>query len=210
MARSDSNEEKRPSPWNLFDALTFGAASLLVTCLAVYVQVVGISSGPKSGYALTWVVAAAFWGGYLLLVRARYKFIQSYDLILSNGIMVRTNGYKAGRGAFEFELGRVIDVWSVHFPRAADLLGKRRVWVSFDDDLLTAAVSEGSGRAPRTFAGLTSMGGSGIRLTYFGNPSMPLAATAFAHELGHVILGRATNAWDNDEHHTFMRDRHLP
>lgn len=209
MARPDSNEEKRPSPWNLFDALTFGGAAALMTCAAVYTQVNGISSGPKSGYALIWLVAVLSWGVYLLLVRDRQKFIQSYDLVLSNGIMVKTNGYKAARWDFEFELSRVIEQWTPHFPRSSALLTQDRVWVSFDDKLLTVPESR-AGKAPRTFAGLTSMGGSGIRLTYFGNPDTPLTATAFAHELGHVILGRATNAWDNDEHHTFMRDRHLP
>ena len=207
MTRSDSYEEKRPSPWNLWDALTFGAIAALVTCVAIYAQVNGIEGHPRA-YVHMWVVTAAFWSVYLLLVRARSKFIESYDLVLSTGMMVQTNGYKISRTEFETELRRVCSLWFPHYPRAQEFLEQSRIWVRFESKILEKRAFSRS--TPRTFAGLTSMGGESIRLTYFEDPLKQLEQTAFAHELGHVILGRATNSWDNDQHHKFMQERKLP
>ncbi len=206
MAYPDSCEDKRPSAWNLFDALTFGLLAVLVTGLAAYVQAHDVV-GPVDSKPLTWVVAGAFWVIYGLLLRARYRFIQSYDLVLSTGTMVQTNGYKVPRAAFETELRRVCSLWTPHFTSAQEILERKRVWVRFEPGLLVVPFSKNT---PRTFAGLTSMGGESVRVTYRGDPLKPLEQTAFAHELGHVIIGRATNEWDNDAHHKFMSERKLP
>jgi len=208
MPRNDSQEDKRPSAWRLFDALTFGAAATIATGLAVYAQVTEADAHQTQGRALMWAVALLFWLVYLLLVRARYKFIQGYDLVLSNGMMVCTNGYKAGRLELEAEIKRVYRLWTIHFPKTEQLLARPTVWVRFEPKKLelTGFVQT----TPRTFAGLTSMGGESIQLSYFEDPLLPLEKTAFAHELGHVIMGRGTGKWDNSVHHKYMQDRKLP
>ena len=207
MPRLDSNEDLRPGPWRLEDALTFGGVSGLVTAVAVYAQVMG-SDGPASGQTLLWVVSAAFWAIYGVLVWARWRFIASFDLVLPNGMMVRTNGYKAPLVEFEKELEGVKTLWSPHIPRAAELLRQSRVWVNFEAKKLKLSgfVQE----TPKLFAGLTSMGGESMRLTYFEDPVLPLSKTAFSHELGHIILGRSTGSWDNTTHHAFMKEHSLP
>jgi hypothetical protein len=181
---------------------------LIVTLVAGTVEYVGIDEGPPTSYALLWTVAWTFWVIYGMLVLARYRYIRSYDLVLSNGIMVRTGGYKAPLKQFEEELERVLTLWSPHFPRAASLLEEDRIWVRFEAEVLKPKPF--SRANPLTFAGLTVVGGEGVRLTYFGDPNRPLRDTAFVHELGHIILGRATRKWVNDDHHVFMKERNLP
>lgn len=192
---------KYPSPWKLFDVLTFGVPSLIVMGLALYVSILGIQ-----GQALMWVCSLTFWGIYGALVWSRYKFIQRYDMMLSSGIMVQTNGYNASRADFEVELRRVINLWSPHVMDVEDLLRRERIWVTFEPEPLRLEFSKNE---PRTFAGLTKIGGELVRVSYFEDPDKPLEATAFAHELGHIILGRSTGHWSND-HHEFMALHKLP
>lgn len=206
MPRQDSNEDLRPGPWNWKDAFSFGGVSVVATALALYAQVKGVE-GPSSAYTLLWVVAGTFWFIYGVLVWSRWRFINRYDLVLPNGTMVRTNGYKATLVEFERELERISLLWVPFFLTAPELLKMNRIWVSFEPKVLKQPFSR---ETPKTFAGLTSMGGESVRLTYFENPNLPLQKTAFAHEMGHIILGRATKKWDNDEHHTYMKEHKLP
>lgn len=202
-----STQAKRPSAWRWFDALTFGVPSLVVTCLTLYVTL-GSSTLGTQEYALMWVCSAAFWAIYGALVWSRYRFIQRYDMVLSTGTMVRTNGFRASRADFEAEIRRVLLLWSPYVMDAQSLLERHRIWVTFEAEPLKKL--RFTRNQPRTFAGLTRAGGEAVKISYFEDPDKPLETTAFAHELGHIILGRSTDSWSNDEHHEFMKLHKLP
>lgn len=179
----------------------------MATGAAIYVQIRGAEDASWGTYTLLWVVAAAFWLIYLRLVWMLHKYIQGYDLVLPNGIMIQTGGYDVTLEDFEKELDRIYLLWTPYFIGAPELLREDRIWVRFEGEIIRVPFTR---RPALKYAGITVAGGEFVRLTYFNDPDLPLRKTAFAHELGHVILGRATKRWNNNEHHKFMKVNLLP
>lgn len=192
----------RPSPFKLLDALTFGLASLLVTGLAVYVQTTPQSA---QAYALTWTVAFCFWFVYAALIYARAKLLARYPLTLTGGILINPEKYHTSTAVLNAEVERITKLYEgAGFPNAASLIAKTNVWLAFRPGPFPHPQI-----ATMKVMGFVTVGGEGGEVGY-KSVDQPIGQTAFGHELGHVILGRAWNDWDEDRHHKFMKEHGLP
>ena len=192
---------KRPSPFQLLDFLTFGVISLIGTALAAYVQ-----STPQTfqAYALTWVVAGMFWAIYAILIRLRAKFIAKYPIMLKSGTMVNPGEYKISTESLDNEVDRIVALYFTLVPKAGVLLSDSRVWITFRP----GPFDHPQGYSVKV-AGFVTAGGEGCEVGYTST-DQPVEQTAFGHELGHIILGRYWNDWDQERHHNYMKEHGLP
>ncbi len=192
----------RPSPFKILDALTFGLLSVAMTGLAIYVQT---TPQTTQAYALTWTVAAAFWAIYVGLIYVRARFIAKFPIMLTGGIMVNPENYLTAAAVLDREVQRTLKLYeNVGFSDAINLISKSTTWLTF---------RPGPFPHPQNYkvkvAGFITAGGEGGQIGYT-SPDQPIEQTAFAHELGHIILGRAWKDWDMARHHAFMKEHGLP
>lgn len=212
---------KRPSPFKLLDALSVGGIALFMTIAAVAVTLWGEADNIGEAIALSWTVAGTGWAIYIALIILRWRYISQFDLMIRYGIMVNTAGYHTSELKLDAELDRIVLMYSKYFPNIGELFERSRVWVTFKPGIF-----ENVPGAPARVAGFVPAGGENAFVGYFervpgattpdgkpvyvGAPDVAIEKTAFAHELGHVIMGRAWNDWDEERHHAFMREHGLP
>lgn len=202
----------RPSPWQLNDAYSFGLVALLMTAGALAITLWGEAESLASAIALGWVVAAVGWAFYGWLVYSRWRYIQRFDVALSHGIMVARNGYLASSLELEDELQRFIQLYAPHVRNVVDVLEEKRIWVVFHP----GAIRNVGGY--EKVAGFVVVGGNVAHVAYFRrqdgivqeDPAAEARRTAFAHELGHIVLGRSWGNWDQGKHHDFQRFHKIP
>jgi hypothetical protein len=192
---------KAPSIFKPFDLLSFVLP--IVVCAgctgAAWLSDVGLQA-----QLLMTTVTLAFIGVTLRVLQARQKFIKSYSLEIAYNVRVKLNGYSASWSSLAHELHRIIDAYEVAYPNVRQLLQREPTWVEFTPDLLKAI-------GGRQVAGYVigdmvkvSYAVAAGRGSYATNPNAHVARTAFAHEIAHVIIGRATGRWNNEEHHMLM------
>lgn len=183
-----------------------------MTAGALAITLWGEAENLVSAIALGWVVAALGWAFYGWLVYSRWRYIQQFDVMLSHGIMVARNGYLASSLELEDELARFIGLYAPHVQDVVGALEESRIWVVFHPgSIQNVGVYE-------QVAGFVVVGGNVAHVAYFRredgivreDPAVAVRSTAFAHELGHVVLGRRWGNWDQGEHHDFQRFHKIP
>lgn len=194
---------KKPSAFNWKDLFTFGAVALWFTAVALYVTIAPSPDKSPTALVLFWVVAAAGWGVYAMLVRARAALLRRFGLVTEDGLLIDLGGYAATSGAIRAETlhsiarMRHLSVFAGKDP--AEVLKRQWVWVRFAPGPLDHPIDH---NAPKLM-GFVRAGGSAALVAYIGT-EQPVSETAFGHELEHIMLGRATGDWDQERHHQLM------
>lgn len=199
----------RPSAFRWWDFATFGGAALLMTAAAIWVSFKADPGTSSEAYLLVWVVAAAGWFVYGMLVRARAAFIARFPIMTKHGIMVDVGGYAVTLKDIEDEIQRICDLYAPNIPDPERFLradSKRggRVWCRFQPSPI-----EHPRKRKATVAGFITLGGERMVVGY-DDPEQDLESTAFGHELGHIILGRFLEDWSETEHHKAMKELRVP
>lgn len=202
---------KRPGPWTLIDAVTFGALAVLAVIGA------GIATFYIQGAeekAILWVCAAMFIGIYLGVVRSRWLFLKKYSITLPLGIYVNSGEYVGSIGNLTTELidelqDMVTRLNGVTDNKTESLALEDPIWVQF----VQGTINGGNSGYVR-LAGYMIRGSDGVVIatfskvadgTFIENDQMPVANSAFAHELSHVILQRY-GVNDTEKEHALMRE----
>lgn len=193
---------KKPSIFKPFDVLFMLLPCFLCASVAVATFLYPTPLGAK---VLMTVVTLCFMGIYATQLQLRYSFIASYPLKLACNVHVRLNGYKGTAEELNKEITGLIGLYSTYYVDAATLLGEEPVWVEFLPDIITIN--------GQRVAGYTT-DGNVVKVSYYlrlaDNTTIawaeaPVDRTAFAHELAHVVIGRATGSWSNEAHHAIMK-----
>ncbi len=196
--------KKRPSwfQWLDLTMLAPGVATLAILAYALARGARGPSGWPYGMAA----VGLAFVGIWLRVVLLRRGYLSEFRWYPTHGIMAHPGqGYILPPDAvLDAYVSDTVMKWSTHYPGAAGALGSDVVWVFFRRDLDESTAN----RAGAKVHGLTMARSHTMQVDY-DVPSQPLQTTAFAHELGHVIMGFSTGGWDQAVHHAFMRDNGL-
>lgn len=204
----------RPNPFKFLEFLYTGLFGLLLGFFAVYCALHGVAAGPVLLLAGMSLLAV---GINVVLVIARWRLYQSYDLVLPFGILVARNGYHVTPEILEAEIARVVRMYRAFVPRIEAILAQEPIFVTFRPGVMDHPMMNGKVK----LAGSTA--GSDVQVAYYRytenagritgttvDPDVPIEQTAFAHELGHVIIGRAQGIWDNNLSHAWMVARKLP
>jgi hypothetical protein len=183
-----------------------------MTLGALAITLWGETENIGAAIALSWVVAAAAWGIYGFVVYCRWKYIKKFDVELEHGIMVARNGYLVSSLELAAELDRFVGLWEKHM-RVRKRLEEDRIWVVFHPGVI-----ENKGKYEKV-AGFVTVGGNVAHVAYFKrikdgvyvkDPGVSIERTAFAHELGHIVMAREWGDWDQERHHAFTKAEGLP
>lgn len=192
---------KAPSIFKPLDIIFF--LPLILACVACTCAVWAADVGLQAQLLMT-TVTLLFIGIAIRVLQARRDFIKSYDLALSFNIWVKLNGYSASWTQLAEELHRVIDLYETLYPNVREIFKQSPVWVEFvREPLKTSTGARVSGYVIGDMVKV-SFAVAGGRGAYTANPNVPVRHTAFAHELAHVVIGRATGQWSNATHHALM------
>jgi hypothetical protein len=208
-------ESRKPRAWNLLDFLTFGALGVLTSVAALCVSILGVDEGPAAqGIALLWTTSAVFWGLYFGLVYYRHRAYAPFTLETRHGLLVNPNGYDISVDELEAETERFISLYFGYVPRVRALLQDKVHWVVFRPRLIPHP-NPGLAKKGVKVWGFLHAAGNYIEVSFAdraGEPeyAKPLRETALAHELGHSVLGKHLEGWDQKEHHEFMHRHGLP
>lgn len=191
---------------NLFrwrDFLTFGGLASFVTVGALYVHMGAAVDDPNrmQGIALMWVVALMFWAGYIAIVLTRKKLIDSITFTTKHNIYVIAGDFKIKQSDVEEIADNTISNWQ----NASNWYGCHK------------AVRQGLFLIIKPYpiklhARLGKVAGYtiGKHMVVGYKQGIPLARTAIAHELGHVIHREWKGYLDEAESHSFMKKHKLP
>lgn len=198
-----------PTTFRFLDFLYHGIPALLLIALAAYVQTTPQST---EAYALMWTLAALFVGVYALVLYWRHSWLNSFDFVTKHGLVVKLNGYETTRIEIEEETERLIAQYEDQgFPARKMLAPDRRMldvahtYVHFQHGYMD---HPNPAERPAKVAGWVRAGGHLVAVSYLTR-QQPVAKTAFAHELGHIVLGRFNGLWGDDSHHKIMQIRGL-
>ncbi len=197
---------KKPSWFKVLDLVFFCIPIVGLSLATIYAMVTGVE-GPHAvqAVALCWVVVAAFLGIYLRLLWMRWTTLKQYRWYPTYGFMLRQDGYQLPEeGILDGSVWKTIQVWSKHHPNAEQIVKSAVNWVSFHKDLN----ENDKNRARAKVKGFTVAVSHTMAIDY-DSPDEPLDRTAFEHELGHIIHGFATQNWDMEQHHEFMKKHGL-
>ena len=137
----------------------------------------------------------------------RKKWLDTFIWFPKYGFMIDTEneGYLLpAESEFDNFVASVAESWTPFHPTADMLLRRSVKWLHFRKGMDEKPIKPSWGLVK----GITVAGGSSIYVDY-NSKLDPIEKTAFAHELGHVIHGLATNTWDQAEHHAFAKKNHL-
>lgn len=195
---------KRPSPFTLADALSFGGVSAVMTALGIHAVVaVGTAGLP------VFLPALVGWGIYAWLVSMRKKLIDSYPHMTKHGVMV---DLAAARGRWtlkqvEEEIDRSVVLTAGALGKSSanmhEMLASKHVWLRFEP----GPIDHPQNRAVKV-AGFITHKGEHMRVGVESSMTS-IDKSALAHEVGHVLLGRHTEDWDQGRHHAFMVEHGL-
>lgn len=191
---------KKPSAFRLIDIVTLAIPALLVNILVAYVSGHAESGTPTSTYVLLWIVAGSFGGLYTAVVYWRFKFLGAFKYTIPENFFVDPVGYKIQQSYIAKEINRVVDILTKRYPNTVDLIKSNEIYVRFNDGLLPAQTEFGIKRMGYVVAG------GNIAYVAYTSPDQPVNSTALGHEIGHIIIGRATNNWDCEKHHAIMQE----
>ena len=201
---------KKPSPFTLWDFLTFGGLAILVTAAAAYIQF-GTDQNTEA-YALMWVTAAGFWFVYAMLVRARWLWTRNVAFVTDQGLcVIFKDGCSYPQAEVEVEHTQMMEQWQqVLNSLGAKLEVPKAFLPNFFGDYAFVTFKQG----PLTHVKYYKLKLAGYtigRHCIVGVDKLTsLHNTAFQHELGHVVY----STWkgfdnNNDEQHAFIKQHGL-
>ncbi len=176
--------------FQISDLLLIGAPAIACVAFGVIVLPSSLEAG-----LLLFTVALGFLAVYLTALNNRKKFLSKFKYKI-NGVYINPNGYLASKESFQVEIEWLKRSYDVFYK--TDL---KDVFVEFNNGPI---IHNGA-----RHHGLTFFGGGAVKVEYL-DPKQPIEKTAFSHELGHVVIGRATKGWDEDTHHALMRRFGMP
>ena len=190
---------------SLSQLLVFGLPFTLGTSVGIYAATSSalIPALCSFGFAATTLIIFA------ILTITKYINLQKFNIALNHGIYVNLNGYHTTPDILNAEVERMLTLYSNAVPHAKLLLEETPVCCTF-----IPGVFQADGM---TVAGLTTS--DTIQVSYYTRDAnnkcivdadIGIMNTAFAHELGHIILQRDSPGSGMDEQHTFMRNHNLP
>lgn len=190
---------RKPNIFVAYDIL-LGFGTCLTTGLTIYLLFCGITQFQVFGLmSLISLIFIAFWGASLY---SRYRFLQTFTWYPELNMMIQFNGYRGLPNPIEYT-NYILDRWEAYHP-AKSIFKQDVVWVFFQKELNEHVFVWRN----RIIKGLVV---ADTRTAYvdFDAVSDKIEDTAFAHELGHIIRGHATNQWSNEEHHKFFSEHGL-
>lgn len=198
---------KKPSWFRIADLLILVGTAVIVAGLAAYGAIVGVQgNNALQGLILMFVVAFAFVAIWAKSAYDRKKWLDTFIWYPTYGFMVHAeNGWQPPTSeAFDALVKATLDAWTPLIKNSEQALMSDVKWVTFRKNLDETTINP----AKRKVNGLT-LAGSHTFGVDIDSPSDPIETTAFAHELGHVIMGNATNNWNEADHHRFMKEHKL-
>lgn len=200
----------KPSCFKLVDFLSFGLLAIISFSFTIYGIICGALTAEP--VALLILMSMVFVGIYIYLVLIRKSFIDKYTLGAGK-ILVNPNGYHLTQEQLDNEIKRLKDLYIKVFPNYLEDAFQDWIWVNFEPNIITLPYSKNT-----KVYGFVTQGGSTANVSYsrkvnsefIVDPDMPIKNTCAGHELGHLILGRLSNMWGQEESHAFMRAHGLP
>lgn len=187
------------------ELIIFGICSALGIGAGLYSTAYNSTPGMLLSFGFATVTLIAF----AILTIAKYIELQRFNVKLNHGIYVDLNGYNCTTDTLNAELERMIALYSNVIPQTKSLLEQTSVCCTF-----IPGVFQADGM---TVAGLTSS--DTIQVSYYTrdannkcivDANINIENTAFAHELGHVVLQRYSPGISAEDQHTFMKNHNLP
>ncbi len=200
------NNKKKPSWFRKLDFAVLVGIALALVAFTIYASAVGIEgSHATEAIIASYSVAVTFLVIFGRLCLIRKKWLDEFKWYPTYGFMVHPENYKLlDDKAFDDVVSKTISKWSVHYNNAQSVVDEEVIWVWFKKSLDENA----NNKANRTVNGLT-ISFSHTMMVDYDTPSDDINITAFAHELGHLIMGHTTHEWDLETHHKFMGDNGL-
>lgn len=200
----------KPSCFKLIDFISFGLLAVISFSLTLYGLICGALTVEPA--ALLMLMSLVFVGIYVYLVLIRKKFIDQYTLGVGK-ILVNPNGYHITQEQLETEINRLKGLYIKVFPNYLEDAFQDWIFVNFVPNIIILPYSKNT-----KVYGFVTQGGSTANVSYsrkIGNEfvidaDMPIKNTCAGHEVGHIILGRLSNMWEQEESHAFMRAHGLP
>ena len=193
-----------------FDLLVFLLPALVLSILTYFVSCSDAGIQPT---ALMVVMTSCF----VFVAGAKafiaQRFMSEYDMWCKCDIKASTNGYNVSLEQLNAEIDRLISLYSAFSENVPAILSEADVFLKFNPGVINNSFNP---TKPLLVAGFTVVGGNYIEVAFFNpktklaDPNQDIQHTAFAHELGHVILGSVLGNWDESIHHKFMADNKLP
>lgn len=201
------NTPKKPSWFKIWDLVSFGIPIVAIVSLNIYMMVHGFEAKhPTQAIILCWVVAAAFLGIYLRLLRMRFDTMKQYRWYPTYGFMLLRGEYQLPEdGVLDGLIWKTIQLWSKHYPGAEEIIKSDINWVSFHKDL-----DENNKNAAHAKVNGFTVAVSHVMAIDYDTPTDPIDKTALGHEVGHVIFGFSTKNWDQDTEHEYIKRNALP
>lgn len=198
---------KKPSWFRPLDLITFVGTGIAIAGLAIYAMIAGIE-GPHAvqGLVLTFVVAGLFLVFWVINAVTRKKRLDTFRWYPTYGFMVHAeDGWNLPSDkVFDELVKRTLESWTVYVAGAHAAISSDVKWVTFRKNFDETALNP----AHKKVNGLTIAGSHTFGVD-IDSVDHPIEKTAFAHELGHVIMGNATGNWDEVKHHQFMKEHNL-
>jgi hypothetical protein len=179
---------------------------LLPVLAAAFAFIVGFEADHHTQAGIMLVaVPVLMWTIWGFALWRRKKFLDSCIWYPNYRIMLQPeNWLPPAESEFDNFIQSVARSWTPFHPGAERLLKSRTKWVYMKKGLDEKPIKPSWGLVK----GITVAGGSVIYVDY--NEKLDtIEHTAFAHELGHVIMGLATGEWDQATHHAFTKKNHL-
>jgi hypothetical protein len=199
------NTKKKPS-WLLpLDFVSFAVPGIVCLVLLVVGLVHG-ASGPRQWPYLMGLVGAVFLAIWVRVALLRRAYLDGFRWYPAYGVMAEANGYLLPNDEqMDAAVRADVSRWALYYgTKAADAVASDVVWCFFKKDLSEADI----GRADVRMNGFTIARSHTMYVSYSAAADA-LEKTAFAHELGHIIMGFSTGAWDQAVHHAFMQEHGL-
>lgn len=197
----------KPVVFKFLDALYFAFPGVALIILGVYLAVKN-----TEGALLTGVVGLCFFGIWVSVLWSRKKLIDSYPIVTKYNVLIKHNGYHITRLEAEDAIKKLLALYQLHWLDAKEALTSEYTWVEFVPGTIEI---KGIGK-PMLVAGFVRAGGRTVKVGFFDSKTkkpdstVPLERTAFAHELGHIILGSVLNNWNESLHHSTTKEKGLP
>jgi hypothetical protein len=195
---------KRPSAFTLMDFLAIACVALVMTVLAVW----AIAENGTGGLPVL-LPAIVGWVLYVWAVHIRKEFLARYPHMTPHGILVNL-GIAEGQWTMSdviLEVERSLKLTAaalgIELDKARQILSESHVYLTFQ----RGPIQHPQDRKVKVAGFITYRG----QFMHVGvEPSMMLLSkTALAHEVGHVILGRFWDDWDQKRHHEFFKAHKL-
>lgn len=186
--------------FTLKDFINPGSFGPITTILAL---ILTLTVGSKIGLEaiiLMWVVSAAFYIPYLVILITRAKWLHRITFITSDGVAVITNKLPILRAEVESIIKQTLGNWE-------DVTEWPGVRKSLKDTIVEFKTGPLYLYHPKNKK--QQVAGYGVKGFYIIEYKVDLNKTALAHELGHEIHAKWTGKISNTAEHAFIKEHGL-